>query len=56
MKKVFGAYAQRKGVDEKTLRFMLDGDRVGDNDTPDSLELEDNDQIDVMQEQTGGTW
>lgn len=52
--KVFDAYAQRSGSDRAHLRFMYDGDRLDGNQTPESLEMSDNDQIDVMLEQQGG--
>jgi small ubiquitin-related modifier len=54
MSKVFETYAQRKGVQATSLRFMLDGERVNEDETPKMLELEDQDQIDCMLEQTGG--
>ena len=54
MSKIFDAYAQRRGIDAKALRFMLDGQRVDKDNTPKMLELEDNDQIDVMVEALGG--
>ncbi|CAM9866092.1 unnamed protein product, partial [Ectocarpus sp. 8 AP-2014] len=54
MEKVFTTYASRKGVSVSALRFLLDGSRVGPEDTPTSLELEDQDQIDCMLEQQGG--
>jgi len=54
MSKVFDTYAQRKGVQATSLRFMVDGERIDDNHTPKSLELDDQDQIDCMLEQTGG--
>lgn len=54
MQKVFETYAQRKGVQPQSLRFLLDGDRVDPTQTPKMLELEDQDQIDCMLEQTGG--
>ena len=44
MSKVFGAYAQRKGVAITSLRFLIDGDRIDGAETPNSLELEDLDQ------------
>ena len=31
-------------------RFLYDGNRIGDEDTPASLGMEDNDSIDVMVE------
>lgn len=54
MEKVFNSYATRKGVQLGALRFLIDGQRVHNNDTPAKLELEDQDQIDCMLEQQGG--
>jgi small ubiquitin-related modifier len=54
MVKVFAAYAQRKGVQQTSLRFLLDGERIQNDDTPKTLELEDQDQIDCLLEQYGG--
>ena len=54
MSKVFNAYAQRKGVEAGSLRFLLDGERISDDDTPKMLELEDEDQIDCVLAQMGG--
>ncbi len=48
MQKVMNAYAGRKGVDVRDLRFLLDGKSVLGADTPETLDLEDNDQIDVF--------
>ena len=55
MQKIMDAYAARKGVQTMALRFALDGDRIKPDDTPKMLELEENDQIDVMLEQVGGS-
>lgn len=52
--KIFDAFAQRKGIGAGSLRFMLDGERLKAEQTPKILELEDNDQIDVVLEMTGG--
>ena len=54
MSKVFTAYATRKGVETNSLRFLLDGERIADDQTPKTLELEDQDQIDCVLEQLGG--
>jgi len=54
MSKVFEAYAQRKCVQSTALRFLLDGERIAADATPEKLELEDKDQIDCLLEQTGG--
>ena len=56
MEKVFATYAQRKGVQASSLRFLLDGDRIQGTQTPKELELDDQDQIDCMLEQTGGSY
>ena len=54
MQKVFETYAQRKGVQVGSLRFMLDGERIDPTQTPKMLELDDQDQIDCLLEQVGG--
>jgi hypothetical protein len=51
MEKVFTAYATRRGVSVGSLRFLLDGEKIGIDQTPKMLELEDQDQIDCMLEQ-----
>ncbi len=53
MSNVFRAYAQRRGVPRSKLYFLLDGERINHNDTPRSLELEDQDQINCLLAQTG---
>jgi len=55
MSKLKGAYAQRVGKDVQTIRFLYDGERLGEEDTPASLEMQDGDTIDVMVEQVGGS-
>lgn len=56
MQKVFETYAQRKGVQVNSLRFMLDGERIDPTQTPKMLELDDQDQIDCLLEQVGGVF
>ena len=51
MQKVFDTYAQRKGIQSSSLRFLLDGEKIGAEQTPKMLELDDQDQIDCMLEQ-----
>jgi small ubiquitin-related modifier len=36
------------------VRFLFDGQRLNSNQTPQELEMEDGDVIDVMVEQQGG--
>ena len=55
MEKVFQTYTQRKGVELNSIRFLLDGTRVQNDATSTELGLEDQDQIDCMLYQTGGT-
>lgn len=54
MSKVKDAYAQRKGVQATSIRFLIDGEAIENDQTPKMLELEDDDQIDCMLEQQGG--
>ena len=49
------AYCTRQGLANNQCRFIFDGERIKDDDTPDTLEMENGDEIDVMVEQTGGT-
>ena len=53
MRKVFDAYAKRKGISPSSLYYTLDGERVGDDDTPKRLELENNDTVHAVLEQVG---
>ncbi|KAI8977774.1 small ubiquitin-like modifier [Trametes punicea] len=55
LSKLQGAYANKVGKDVNSIRFLYDGARIGDDDTPASLDMEDNDTIDVMVEQVGGS-
>eukprot|EP00898_Chlorokybus_atmophyticus_P006748 jgi/Chlat1/7074/Chrsp57S09119 len=53
--KIFNSYFQRKGVDSKAVKFLFDGHRIRGDQTPGALEMEDNDSIDAMIEQLGGS-
>ncbi|KAJ9108692.1 hypothetical protein QFC21_000012 [Naganishia friedmannii] len=54
LNKLKNAYADRVGKQVNSIRFFYDGNRVLDEDTPESLELEDGDAIEVQLEQVGG--
>jgi len=54
LSKLQAAYATKVGKDVGTIRFLYDGNRINDDDTPESLDMADNDTIDVMVEQVGG--
>nr|CAD7572434.1 unnamed protein product [Timema californicum] len=43
-----------EGVPVTSLRFLFDGRRINDDETPKQLEMENDDVIEVYQEQTGG--
>merc|ERR1711973_937174 len=55
LKKLKQAYADRQGVSLASLRFLFDGQRVADDMSPKTLEMEEGDVIEVYQEQTGGS-
>ncbi|XP_062303287.1 small ubiquitin-related modifier 1 [Osmerus eperlanus] len=56
LKKLKESYSQRQGVPMNSLRFLFEGQRIADNQTPKELGMEDEDVIEVYQEQTGGLW
>ena len=51
--KLFDVYAQRGGVASHTLRFLFKGEQIRRGDTPEKFDLIDNDEIDVLKEQSG---
>lgn len=52
--KVFDVFCQKKCHNRASMRFLFDGIRVPDTQTPEGLELEDGDSIDAVIEQVGG--
>jgi len=54
LSKVKKHYAERQCTSVDSLRFMYEGRRIGDHDTPKELEMQNEDIIEVYQEQTGG--
>jgi Ubiquitin-like protein (sentrin) len=54
MGKVFKAFSEEKGVQIGSFRFLLDGQAIEAENTPKSLDLEDQDQIDCVLAQVGG--
>ena len=54
MAKLKKSYAERVGAPVTSLRFLFDGRRINDDETPKALEMEQEDVIEVYQEQTGG--
>ncbi|KAI1315235.1 hypothetical protein EDD11_001067 [Mortierella claussenii] len=51
LKKLMDAYCDRQGKAVSSVRFLYDGDRIQPTNTPNELEMEDGDSIDVMVEQ-----
>jgi hypothetical protein len=54
MKKVFDAYCATKSIARASVRFLFEGERVQDLDTPEKLEMDDDNMIEVFSEQQGG--
>ncbi|CAO2628073.1 Small ubiquitin-related modifier 1 [Lemmus lemmus] len=54
LKKLKESYCQRQGVPSNSLKFLFEGQKITDNHTPEELEMEDEDVIEVYQEQIGG--
>lgn len=52
--KVFEAYCQRKALQPNMVRFLIDGERIRADQTPEDLDMDDGDCIDAMMEQVGG--
>ena len=48
------SFNSRIDVIEIYFRFLFDGRRINDDETPKALEMEQDDVIEVYQEQTGG--
>lgn len=48
------AYCQRQGLTSGNVRFLFDGERLHETQTPSQLNMENGDEIDVLVEQVGG--
>ena len=49
--KVFDAYANKMSSGKDAMCFLLDGDRIGEDQTSDTLDMDDGDQIDMVLKQ-----
>merc|ERR1711918_241721 len=56
LQKLMHAFCNRQGVSMQSVRFLFDGNRINETQTPQQLEMEDGDVIDVMVEQQGGAY
>ncbi|KAI9879402.1 MAG: hypothetical protein M1830_008621 [Pleopsidium flavum] len=54
LKKLMDAFCDRQGKQPSSVRFLFDGTRVNPTDSPDSLDMQDGDTLEVHQEQIGG--
>eukprot|EP01121_Diplochlamys_sp_Union-15-3_P000506 TRINITY_DN10443_c0_g5_i1.p1 TRINITY_DN10443_c0_g5~~TRINITY_DN10443_c0_g5_i1.p1 ORF type:complete len:114 (-),score=29.78 TRINITY_DN10443_c0_g5_i1:97-399(-) len=54
LKKLMEAYCSRQGIDPNSIRFLWEGQRLREEQTPKELGMEDNDVIDAVLMQTGG--
>ena len=53
-KRLMDAYCNRQGQIVTSFRFLYDGQRLMAQDTPASIDMENDDIIDVVLQQTGG--
>lgn len=54
LSKVFDAYCSKNSLQRGDVRFYFNGARVSDTATPKSLDMSENDIIEVMRNQIGG--
>ncbi|CAB4491708.1 ubiquitin-like protein [Rhizophagus irregularis] len=54
LNKLKQVHCDRNGLDIKFMLFLFDGHQIKDYDTPDSLEMENDDIIDIVCHQKGG--
>ncbi|KAI9012830.1 small ubiquitin-like protein [Gaertneriomyces semiglobifer] len=55
MQRLMDAYVAKTGQDKNSVRFLFDGQRINGHETPEELDMEDNDQIQVSVQQLGGS-
>uniref|UniRef100_UPI0035CD3DA6 CM1 n=1 Tax=Homo sapiens TaxID=9606 RepID=UPI0035CD3DA6 len=56
LRRLMEAFAKRQGKEMDSLRFLYDGIRIQADQTPEDLDMEDNDIIEAHREQIGGAW
>lgn len=54
LKKLMDAYCTRMGTPKGGYRFLFDGHRINEDDTPESLDMQELDCVDAMVSQLGG--
>ena len=51
IKQIFDAFLQRKSLQPGSVRVLFDGERVREDQSPQEVDMEDGDSLDVMMEQ-----
>ena len=54
LKKLMTAFCKRTGYPEKGVKFIKDGNVIKEQDSPESLHMVDQDEIEAVIEQVGG--
>ncbi|RKF57593.1 Ubiquitin-like protein SMT3 [Erysiphe neolycopersici] len=54
LKKLMDAFCERQGKSPASVRFLFEGSRVQQTDSPEFLDMADGDTLEVHQEQIGG--
>jgi len=54
LKKLMNAYCERANLNRGATRFLHEGTRINDDNTPMSLNMEEGDTLEVFTEQLGG--
>ena len=54
LKHVFKSYCGKRDLDYDSIRFIFDGERLLESDTPEQRGMEDDDTIDAMTMNVGG--
>ncbi|EYU39456.1 hypothetical protein MIMGU_mgv1a020750mg [Erythranthe guttata] len=54
LKEIFRKFCNNQDLIYGSIRFMIDGDRIRETQTPRDLKLEDGDLIDAFNDQIGG--
>ena len=49
-------YCSRQGFPVSSVRFLYESESLKETDTPESLKMEENDEIDALIEQHGGAF
>ena len=52
--KLMNSFCTRQSKSIDSVKFLLNGQRINKEDTPEMLDMEDGDTIDVVMQQTGG--